>query len=342
MEAMDTTNTTNTTKKKKRKNKRKQKILISFIIILLLVCVGIGIYMVLSKENPNIVQTKEADYHTISYEGEDYKYNTSIVSILVLGTDSSKEDEQGQADTIQLMLLNRETESIQVIALSRDIMTEIRMFDVARNDLGWNREHLALAYAYGDTKATGCILTNQAVSKLLYNVPINFYGAMNINALSEVHNVVGELTVTVPNDSLESVNESWTKGATVTLTKDNVEQFLRPRNTSEKFSNNDRMQRHEAYLTAYFDKIREMLQNDFDKTLEKLYYASRSMTTNITLKDIQVFAQMALTYKFNPETDYYILEGDNVSGEFHDEFEVDQEYLKSLVVQLFYDKEEER
>ena len=76
--------------------------------------------------------------------------------------------------------------------------------------------------------------------------------------------------------------------------------------------------------------------------MEKLYYASRSMTTNITLKDIQVFAQMALTYKFNPETDYYILEGDNVSGEFHDEFEVDQEYLKSLVVQLFYDKEEER
>ncbi len=336
MEAMDTTNTT-------KRKKRKRNIFVILTIIPLLICIGVGIFLIVTKEKPNAHNDiEENDYHKIIYNDNEYKYNTSIISILLLGIDTTDDSKQGQADTIQLLLLNRETETIQVIALSRDIMTEIRMFDISRNDLGWNRQHLALAYSYGDTKATGCILMNQAVSRLLYNIPINYYGAIDLTMLSQIHNVVGELDVIVPNDSLVDIDESWQKGTTVTLTNTNVEKFLRKRDIAQKFSNNDRMERHEAYLTAYFEKIKEMLQNDFDKTLEKLYDASKSMTTNITLKDIQVFAEMALTYQFDPENDYYILEGENVSGAFHDEFEVDQDYLKSLVVELFYDKEEER
>ena len=54
---------------------------------------------------------------------------------------------------------------------------------------------------------------------------------MDLSILPELQNVVGELQVTVPNDSLVEVDPTWTKGSVVTLNADNVESFVRTRDT---------------------------------------------------------------------------------------------------------------
>lgn len=323
----------NTTKK----NKTKTGILIGILLVLvaLLACM----LFFFKEETGNEDTSSTSDYHQIEYNGKNYEYNSSITSILFMGIDSTNPEQMGQADAMQLVLLNREEESIQVIALSRDIMTDIHLFDVEHNDLGWDKQHLGLAYAYGDSPKNGALLTSQAVSKLLHDVPVVHFAAMDLSILPEFQNVVGDLQVTVPNDSLVKVDPTWTKGSVVMLNADNVEKFVRTRDTGQDFSNTDRMERQKAYIGAYVQKIKEMLTNDFDNTVQMLYNVCMNMTTNITLDDIQAFSSMLLSYSYDSNSDFYTLQGDDKTGELHDEFEVDQEALQQLIVELFYEEE---
>ena len=48
---------------------------------------------------------------------------------------------------------------------------------------------------------------------------------------------------------------------------------------------------------------------------------------------------MLLSYSYDSNSDFYTLQGENKTGELHDEFEVDQEALQQLVVELFYEEE---
>lgn len=289
------------------------------------------------EETPIVTQnTESSDYHYLTYNGKEYKYNSTIASILFMGVDSSDGDGIGRADSIQLYLLNRANETIDVIALSRDIQTEIRMFSIHHESLGWGPNHLGLAYDYGTSPENGAMLTCQAVSRLLNNIPINYFVAVDLTELAEVHSIVGELEVVVPNDSLVDVNPAWTQGATITLTSDNVEQFLRRRDIETDFSNNTRMERQQVYLNSYFEKINEMLKNDFKNTISLLYNVSSDLITNISLSDIESFANMLMTYSYDSSSDYHIIQGTNVVGEFHDKYYVDEESLKELIVNLFY------
>lgn len=293
-----------------------------------------------NQESSSTTETNSFNgYHYVEHNGKKYKFNSSIASILFMGVDSSDGGGIGQVDTIELFLLNRNDQTMQVVSLSRDIMTPIRLFDVAHNDLGWDTNHLALAYAYGSTPLNGAMLTCQAVSRLLNNIPINYFVAVDLTKLPLVHNVVGELSVEVPNDSLVEINPDWSKGSIITITNDNVELFLRSRDSDINYSNNDRMQRQMAYLNAFFAKISEMLNKDFDNTVSRLYNLSKDLITNISLSDIESFSNMLISYSYDQQNDFYSIEGENKLGEFHDEFYVNQEKLLELLINLFYKEE---
>lgn len=313
--------------------------------IAILVAAGLfaGFHFLDSKEEPEPTEVSEqtpattsSDYHHITYDGKEYEFNSQIATILFMGVDSTDGDGIGRADTIQLYLLNRIDEKMDVIGLSRDIQTYVRVFDLQHNDMGWSQTHLALAYSYGTTPLNGAMLTSQAVSRLLHNIPINYFVAVDLTKLSLVHSIVGELEVVVPTDSLADKNPEWTAGKTITLTQDNVELFLRSRQTDINFSNNDRMQRQMTYLNAFFEKIKEMLDKDFDKTVSKLYNVSKDLITNISLSDIESFAKMLITFSYDESTDYHLIEGENKLGNFNDEFYVDEELLSKMIVDLFY------
>ena len=330
---------TTTTIRKKRKRNR---IIVSIIVILLIIAIGTTINILNKRTVVEVINKEETDYHTVIYNDKKMIYNTSIVSLLFMGIDTVDSNEaQGQADVIQLVLLDRENKKIEIIPFSRDTMAEIKMFDVSRNDLGWHEQHLNLAYAYGDTKATGCMLTAQAISRLLNGIPIAYYGAMDLSMISNIQNIVGNLEVTIPNDSLEKVNSEWIEGSKITITKDNVEAYLRTRSIEEDFSNNKRMERQKVYLDAYFKKLKEMLENDTEGTVKTLYNICKDMTTNISLSDIQTFAQMMMSYDFDIDTNYHHLEGENVLGANHDEFHLDKTYFRELILKLFYRMEEQ-
>lgn len=319
--------------------KRKKNIIAIIIIAILIIVLIMAVIFSMNYQVIEISHLESSDYHELTYEGSDYQYNTSIVSIVLLGIDSEDTNiEQGQADAIEILLLDRKNEKIQIISIPRDTMTEIKLYDVSGNNLGWQKQHLNLAYGYGNTPEAGCMYTMQAISRMMDNIPMTYYAALDLSNLLDIHDIVGNLKVTIPNDSLSDVNVLWQKGQSVDITKDNVELYLRTRDTEADFSNEPRMERQQEYLIAYFNCLKDKLLNDFDTTVSKMYSISKKITTNLTYNDMEDFANMVLKYKFNSEEDFYVLKGKNVSGTYHDEFEVDQDTLKSLIINLFYIK----
>lgn len=306
---------------------------IFILIVLLMITIGFA-YL---RTDDSLTTQEVNDYHSVVYNGKKYNYNTSIVSILLLGIDTADGDYHlGQADVIELILLDRKNKKIQLVSIPRDTMTEIKIYDVAGNSLGWQEQHINLAFSYGQDKKSGSMYTMQAISNMLSGVPIIHYATMNIDMLKDVHDIVGEIIVEVPNDSLIQLNPSWKKGERVRINSSNVETFIRTRDTDKDFSNMERIQRQEAYQKSYFSQLKLMLQNDFEKTVSDLYKVSSSMTTNISYSDMKNFSEMILNFKFDGSEDYYTIEGQNKSGALHDEYIIDEDKLMTLLLQLFY------
>lgn len=284
------------------------------------------------------VASNERAYRSWEVDGERYQYNTDLITMVFLGIDTQDGQERGQADAIYLVVLDRGEKKLRVIAASRDSMIPIRMFDAGGRDLGWERQHLALAYSYGSSADRGCLLVGEALSRLLNGIPIVYYASVNLSQIPEIQNLVGELEVVVPDDSLAYLGKGYKEGETVVVSADNVEEFVRSRNTEEDFSNSGRMERQKAYIEAYIAKLKQLLENDFSGTLKKMTNLLQSARSNISLSEVSDFAEMFLEYEFTDE-DFYRIEGENQAGMFHDEYIVDEAAVKQLVIKIFYKKE---
>ena len=291
-------------------------------------------------EKKEAVSADETDYHTMTVDGKTYRYNTSRVNFLFVGVDGAAESMEGQADVIFLVSCDRASETMDIFSFSRDSMVPIKVFDAAGNALGWERQHLGLAYSYGDDPQQGCLLTADAVSECMNGIPIIYYTAANVSSITEFQNLVGELMVTVPGTDLSDLGEEYEQGKELTLDASNVEVFLRSRDTETAYSNSSRMERQQVYVEAYVAKLKQQLEENFQQTVEKILALSQKVATNVSLDEISPFSEMFLTYSFSEEN-YHVVPGTNQKGMFHDEYIVDEEALQTLLLDTFYIEETE-
>ncbi len=329
---------TTTTKKKKRNLK-----IGIFVIILLVITLVVSLVFANMNKKGNSGKDSDSDYHQVTYNGKTYKYNASIVSILLLGIDKTKKDKnratsQGQSDAMEMLLLDRSKKTIKLLTIPRDCMTPIETFDGGGESLGWDKNHINLAYAFGDDAESGCMHAMQAVSKMLYHIPINYYGAMDMDNLEALQNIVGDVKVKVPNDTLKKA-EGWKKGDTITINAGNVEKYVRTRDTDVAFSNETRMERQRSYFQAFYEKLKVLLNKDFNGTVSKMYSLVEHVTTNISYDNIVTFGNMVTDYKFNDDS-YYTIPGKYVSSDLYDEYTLDKSALHKQVITLFYKAKE--
>lgn len=275
----------------------------------------------------------------ILYGGTIYKYNSHLSNFLFLGIDTEEAVETtngrgaGQSDAIYLVSWNRVTGDTTLITIPRDTMTEIEVFDYYGKSLGYQLRHLNLAYAYGDGSFGSCKLAANSVSRLLYDIPITGYASMTLDSITAMIDQIGDLTVTVPNDSLADLGEQYQEGQILTLTADNVTTFVRTRDITVDNSALDRMERQQVFLDAAFDRIMENYQSD-PGSLTSLYVKmSDYMITNIGTDQ---FAKIMAGLAGGAEVIRWTLPGEAVVGGEHDEYHVDEELLLYEVIGTFY------
>lgn len=341
-------------KKNTRKAIRQRKICMLLIIILIIVLsiLGGGYYL-LSQKNVALPKTggqnsdslNQTDLNqnsdTVEYKGEAYKYNDHLSNYLFLGIDTREavdtyqsQADAGQADAIFLVSMDRATEKIKVLFLPRDSMTRIEVFNPYGQSLGETTDHLNIQYAFGDGKEKSCELMKTAVSNLLHGLPIQGYYSMNISGISEIGKLVGDVEIVVPDDSLEEYDPYFKEGATVVINGDNVEEFLRYRDSGKSQSALVRQQRQKTYLKALIPKLQEKTQTDSSFVGNMLNDIQPYTVTNM---GNDVFVKL-LNAAGNSTLETQTVPGEGVEGEYYDEYHVDDDALYKLVLSMFYNK----
>ena len=337
-----------------RKAIRQRKICMLLIIILIIVLSVLGGgYYLLSQKNAsspqNGGQNSDSRNQTdlsqnsdiVEYKGETYKYNDHLSNYLFLGIDTREtvdtyqsQADAGQADAIFLVSMDRATEKIKVLFIPRDSMTRIEVFNPYGQSLGETTDHLNIQYAFGDGKEKSCELMKTAVSNMLDGLPIQGYCSMNMDGISVITDFVGEIQLTIPDDSLADVNPEYKKGAVVDITGETAEQFVRYRDIDKTQSALVRQERQKTFLQALVQKAQEKAGEDAG-FVTGLYDSVKSYT--VTNMGNDIFAKL-LAASQNGITDTETVPGEGTHGENFDEYHIDEDALSDLIISMFYEK----
>lgn len=328
----------------------KAGMILAVIVIILVALLGIGYFLWQQTQGVMKTGTSEeqsetastaADQNTVEYEENTYKYNDHLSNYLFMGIDSTEEvsemesqQDAGQADSIYVVSLDRATEQVQVLSIPRDTITEIEVFNPSGTSLGMTDNHINLQYAYGDGKEESCELMKTAVSKLLHDLPIQGYYSMNISGISEIGKLVGDVEIVVPDDSLEEYDPYFKEGATVVINGDNVEEFLRYRDSGKSQSALVRQQRQKTYLKALVPKLQEKTQTNSSFVGDLLDDIQPYTVTNM---GNDVFVKL-LNAAGNSTLETQTVPGEGVEGQYYDEYHVDDDALYKLILSMFYNK----
>lgn len=331
-------------KKRSVKQKRKQKWFLIGTVVVALVLTGTIIW----KEQDG--QFDVGDFHikdnpenVIVYDGKEYVYNDHLSNYLFLGIDnrgSLEESETrmnaGQADAIFLVSHDRVKNTLQTLVIPRDTMTQIESFNVAGDSLGFTKDHINIQYAFGTGGKDSCELMKTAVSNLLFGLPIQKYCAINMDGIPKMVEAVGGVELTVPDDRLAQVEPEWTKGSKIILTEDNVERFVRYRDTGESQSALKRTERQKVFIQAYLEKVQIEFAKD-EKIITRMYESIQDyMVTNM---GNDLFFDLTEA-SMEGTSDAMTIPGEGVQGELYDEYHVDEDALYEMVLDIFYKEAE--
>lgn len=312
-----------------------------------------SLYAAAEAEAPDFGSDQD-DAGLVSRKGKKYSYNEACINILCLGidrsTDLTKTDqtelqtdetageahvgESGQADTIVLLSLNMDEGTIKMLGISRDTMTEVSTYDVQGNYLGKSVNHLGLAYSYGDGGEKSGEIMTEAVSNLLYGLPIHGYAAVNLNAIEKINDSVGGVTVTLTDDIVLD-QTSYKAGTTVTLDGSQAESFIRHRDMEQEGSNSQRMERQKQYALAFLDSARRKIKNNPTVVADLYQDLTSDMSTSIGLNEAVYLGSSLPGLSFSAD-DIAALQGTIKQGGIYEEFYPDEEALIDTVLDLFY------
>ncbi len=277
-----------------------------------------------------------------------YEYNDEIRTILIMGIDNAHNDGNpelydltsgGQADALFLVILNPLDKSIKILAVNRDTQVDINMVGVGEDggDVIIPAE-ICIQHAFGGGGELSCELTRDAVSKLLFNLPIHGYMSVNYQAIPGINDAVSGVTLTIPEGmtDAEPVNSKWTPGNTITLKGNEAYDFVHYRDCDIFESQRMRLARQKLYLKSFIAQMKSSTKKDITLPINVYNNMKEYIVTDLSIDTIGYMVSEYVDYSFN-EDDIYMMEGETVlESDEYEHFYPDEEALRELVIKLFY------
>lgn len=302
--------------------------------------------MIAARDHSAMMETGDASLFEgkdIRYNGKTYRRNSYVKAILCMGVDRSDpmtgtttSGFGGQADGVFLLAQDTARNTLKILMIPRDTMTEITLTDLSGNVLGKDVQHLTLAYAYGDGREKSCRYMVDAVSGLLGGLAIDHYMAANIEVISVLNDAVGGVAVTVPIDGMEQKDPAFVKGPIMVLRGKQAEDYVRYRDVQEDHSALYRMDRHEEYITRFFQAVQERSASDSQTVTELFGQVQDYLVTDMGKEQYLKVAMDALERGSLTEDDFYTVPGTGVTTARYDEFYADKEMLIPVILKMFY------
>ena len=235
----------------------------------------------------------------------------------------------GQADAQFLLVLDDEAETWQMLRLNRDSMVDVPVLDLRGDVIGYERQQLALAHAYGDGTNNSCQNTVDAVSMLLGGAAIDGYAALNMDGIAIVNDAVGGVTVTITSD-FTAVDPTLVEGETITLNGQQAFEFVRTRKDVDDQTNLARMERQRVYLEAMKPQLMALSDTEIVQVMEEV---NDYLVSNIGSQTVLNLAEKLKDYQELPEL---TIEGENTIEDGHWAYILNEDSLQQVILQLFY------
>lgn len=313
------------------------------VVLLLLIAAMVIIHR---WEDDTYAASGEARYSSpeqeeIIYDGVIYTPKEQVEAYLFMGVDLTGPVAStpgayngGQADAQFLLVLDNEAQTWQMLRLNRDSMVEIPVLDLKGNIIGYERQQLALAHAYGDGVKLSCQNAVDAVSMLLGDVTIDGYASLNMDGIAILNDAIGGVTVTITSD-FTAVDPTLVEGETITLNGQQAFEFVRTRWYVDDQTNLARMERQQIYLEALKPKLLTLSEGDMIRVYDAV---SNYVVTNMSSRDFLELAEKMKDYQEGPEL---TIEGTNEQqGEFV-AYVLNEDSLQQSILKLFYQKKED-
>ncbi|WP_292185454.1 LCP family protein [Butyrivibrio sp.] len=280
----------------------------------------------------------------VRYDGGVYDYNEDIITFLVMGID--KDDEVvkevkegvdgGQADALFLLVLNPHNESIKIIGINRNTMTDVDIYDEYGRYMTTMIAQIAVQHGFGNGMEESCEYQVKAVSNLFYQLPIHGYAAINMSAIPTINDMVGGVDVTVLED-LTKFDKKLVEGEQVHLEGQTAFHYVKSRDIKLYGSSDRRLERQRQYLNGFIRAAREASSENTNAAVQIFTEISDAMVTNISADEVSYLAPDMIKYSFDP-TDFMMINGKTTRGEDLEEFYVDEDDLYRTIIEVFYEK----
>lgn len=362
-------NLNTTTPKNDNKDNKKRKLLIFFIILLVLVLVivsAVAIPRFIGKnamhdyDDMNIspsVDTENVDSvdnngKTITYKGETYNFNEDVTTLVLMGIDETDYEYEGtkraidgtSADAVYIAVIDTEKESVTLLNVPRNSMVDVDVYDKDGNFVETKNEQLFLSHSYLDSKEKSAENTLKSLETLFNGMNFDTYYAINHDAVEEVNDSIGGVTLT-PQVEFYSVNEQkYIKaGEKFTLKGHDAVMYIRSRewDNSDLYVDNNRVSRQVQYMQEFSKQLFPSIKED-PSVVEDMYNAVKeNTTTNIDVSKFTYLVTTAIagldSYK---DIKYDVVKGELTEGDIYNEYNVDKDALMEQMIKLFYEKAE--
>lgn len=275
---------------------------------------------------------------TITRDGIEYFPRQDVETYLLMGIDrfgpvedSGSYNNDGEADTVMVLLFDKKNETASILALNRDTMVEMPVLGIGGKTAGSAIGQLALSHTYGSGLKDSCENVRKTVSDLLLGFEIDHYISMNMDGIALLNDAVGGVKVNVTED-FSAVDPTIGMGETV-LTGEQALSYVRLRMDVGDQLNISRMDRQKAYMEGFLTALQEKLSSDstFAAQLfeEMSDYLVTDCSTTVLTSALERYGEYPLTEIVSPE-------GDNRRGETYMEFYPQEEALDALILRMFY------
>ena len=272
--------------------------------------------------------------NTILYNGKKYQYKTNLKNILFLGIDKGESTvvkeiaaRNGRSDVMLLFTLDPAAKTSRMLEISRDTMMDIDVYDANDSFQFSGKMQLTMQYAFSSSARRGCWLAAKKISGLLYGVPVDATVSLTMDGIAPAVDALGGVKITVPED-YTSVSPEFRKGAVLTLDGKQAFQYVHYRDISVTGSNDTRMERQMQFAKAF---CREMSQKNSSAVIQKLQKAAKPyLQSDLDAESIQKLVQYQL------DDEVLKVPGKTQQGASHDEYDVDDDALRRMVVEKFY------
>ena len=181
---------------------KNKNLILGILGIICLVLAGAVVYTAFIRqpeaEEADAQPAEQSGGRYITYNGKEYRRDQNVQAMLLMGVDAEstaqvgvQTGDAGQADSLNLLILNNEEKTAKILQISRDSAVDIDVYDESGRKVMSTEGQICLQYAFGDSREKSCRLTVQKAEELLGGIDIDSYLALTLDGIRAAVDAAG-------------------------------------------------------------------------------------------------------------------------------------------------------